>query len=212
MKLVPIKMKDGSTLYASNDYYKEKGIRKPVGLTEAFQIVEREGLRLPTVEEVDAIWENADIRLSPSYMKPGPEMTSESYAIEHDARINKQLREAGYKDWSDKLIAGHKKDIININPDSKKVAIYGWHRMSGKPVQPYSTVHHREYADYSHGLRLVKRVTETSESSDTQQPQKTPSQPQRSRPRTFERLVPRLGPSSRGRLAKLIERLLRWKK
>ncbi len=35
------------------------------------------------------------------------------------------------------------------------MAIYGWHRGNGKPIQPLSTVHQQSYADYSHGIRLV---------------------------------------------------------
>ena len=36
-----------------------------------------------------------------------------------------------------------------------RVAIYGWHYLSGRPIQPLSTVHENTYADYSHGVRLV---------------------------------------------------------
>ena len=36
-----------------------------------------------------------------------------------------------------------------------RVAIYGWHRSPGDPIQPLSTVHGAQYVDYSHGVRLV---------------------------------------------------------
>ena len=39
-----------------------------------------------------------------------------------------------------------------------KIAIYGWHRLTGIPIQPLSTVHGATYADYSHGIRLVSDV------------------------------------------------------
>ncbi|HBQ23346.1 MAG TPA: hypothetical protein DD656_06395 [Alphaproteobacteria bacterium] len=39
-----------------------------------------------------------------------------------------------------------------------RVAIYGWHKSNGNPIQPLSTVHGAAYADYSHGLRLVSRT------------------------------------------------------
>jgi hypothetical protein len=39
-----------------------------------------------------------------------------------------------------------------------RVAIYGWHRSNGDPIQPLSTVHGEFYADYSHGIRLVART------------------------------------------------------
>ncbi len=35
------------------------------------------------------------------------------------------------------------------------MAIYGWTRPDGRPIQPLSTVHGARYADYSHGVRLV---------------------------------------------------------
>ena len=36
-----------------------------------------------------------------------------------------------------------------------RVAIYGWHRLNGQPIQPLSLVHGNKYADYSHGVRFV---------------------------------------------------------
>jgi hypothetical protein len=36
-----------------------------------------------------------------------------------------------------------------------RIAIYGWHREAGEPIQPLSTVHGANYADYSHGIRLI---------------------------------------------------------
>jgi hypothetical protein len=36
-----------------------------------------------------------------------------------------------------------------------RIAIYGWHRQKGDPIQPLSIVHGAWYADYSHGIRLV---------------------------------------------------------
>ena len=57
------------------------------------------------------------------------------------------------------LKAGHKKDVV-ISPRLQarrgRVAIYGWHRTSGSPIQPLSTVHGASYVDYSHGVRLVR--------------------------------------------------------
>ena len=42
---------------------------------------------------------------------------------------------------------------LTRQPD--RLAIYGWHRPTGIPIQPLSTVHGARYADYSHGIRLV---------------------------------------------------------
>src|SRR5262249_38225116 len=54
--------------------------------------------------------------------------------------------------------AGDKKDLVLTNrlwTHPLRVAIYGWHRKDGSPIQPLSTVHGFRYADYSHGVRLV---------------------------------------------------------
>ena len=38
------------------------------------------------------------------------------------------------------------------------MAIYGWHKLDGSPIQPLTIVHKDMYVDYSHGIRLVKRA------------------------------------------------------
>jgi hypothetical protein len=59
------------------------------------------------------------------------------------------------------LIAGIKKDIVQTEklkayPNNDRVAIYGWHRLNGKPIQPLYLGHVWWYVDYSQGVRLVK--------------------------------------------------------
>ncbi len=41
---------------------------------------------------------------------------------------------------------------------SNRVAIYGWHLLDGKQIQPLTIVHVDWYVDYSHGVRLMKRA------------------------------------------------------
>jgi hypothetical protein len=56
------------------------------------------------------------------------------------------------------LISGDKKDVVMTNRlamNVGRIAIYGWHRGPGQPIQPLSTVHGANYADYSHGIRLI---------------------------------------------------------
>jgi hypothetical protein len=58
------------------------------------------------------------------------------------------------------LVAGHKKDVVIANALDQaagKVAIYGWHKKDGKPIQPLYTGHTDAWVDYSHGSRLVQR-------------------------------------------------------
>src|SRR5205085_2885529 len=56
------------------------------------------------------------------------------------------------------LIAGHKKDVLltpRLSEKPGKVAIYGWHKLDGKPIQPLYLGHAHWYVDYSHGIRLI---------------------------------------------------------
>lgn len=155
MKYSKIQYRD-MELFVSNDYWMEDGIRMPVGLSKAFSIAEETDSLLPTKFVVDAIWNQADIKLTPKALPPTHEMTTLTYFRLHNQKIEDQLKDVD--NVEDLLIAGHKKDILYIDPSSLKVAIYGWHRSNGKPIQPYSTVHHREYKDYSHGLRLISKT------------------------------------------------------
>ncbi len=81
-------------------------------------------------------------------------MRSNLYLERHQQRIDEQRFGLPLGE----LISGHKKDLVLSNrlrqlPD--RVAIYGWHRAPGDPIQPLSTVHGARYVDYSHGVRLV---------------------------------------------------------
>lgn len=130
-------------------------VRVPLGLPAAASIAKRFDMTLPTPQMVDAIYAQADVRLSPSPMTPGPQMSSTAYLLQHNATIERQLGGRGG------LIAGQKKDVVMANRMASapgRVAIYGWHRSSGSPIQPVSTVHGANYADYSHGIRLVSKT------------------------------------------------------
>ena len=59
------------------------------------------------------------------------------------------------------LVAGIKKDVVITNRLGEKpnrLAIYGWHKLDGTPIQPLTIVHKDTYVDYSHGVRLMKRT------------------------------------------------------
>jgi hypothetical protein len=73
--------------------------------------------------------------------------------------IEEQSRARGIP--SGEMVSGHKKDVVITNLLADKpgrIAIYGWHRCEGAPIQPLSTVHGARYADYSHGIRLVSEM------------------------------------------------------
>lgn len=134
-------------------------VRVPLGLRAATRIGEQFNMILPTPRMVDQIYRQADLRLSPRPMTPGPQMTSTNYFMRHNATVEAQRQSAGAAPGT--LISGHKKDVVlttRLASNRGRVAIYGWHRSNGQPIQPLSTVHGAGYADYSHGVRLVSRT------------------------------------------------------
>ena len=137
----------------------EDFLRLPMALPTAIDIAERFGFVLPTRRMVDAIYEEAEVRLRPQPLPPGEAMRSTAYFWRHQGAI--QAQRAALRAPLGVLIAGQKKDLVLTNrllakPD--RVAIYGWHNRGGRPIQPLSTVHGARYADYSHGVRLVSAI------------------------------------------------------
>jgi hypothetical protein len=134
-------------------------VRVPLGLRAATRVGETFNMLLPTPRMVDMIYRAAEIKLAPSPMAPGAQMTSTDYLLRHNATVEAQRRKAGAEAGT--LISGHKKDVVlttRLTATRGRVAIYGWHRRNGRPIQPLSTVHGAGYADYSHGVRLVSRT------------------------------------------------------
>ena len=134
-------------------------VRVPLGLRAAMDVADRFDMLLPTARMVDAIYAQADVRLRPQPMDPGPQMASTGYFLRHNAMVETQFASAGGRRGL--LVSGHKKDLVLTNRLARspgRVAIYGWHRVGGQAIQPLSTVHGAEYADYSHGIRLISRT------------------------------------------------------
>jgi len=134
-------------------------VRVPLGLPAASRIAERFEMVLPTTRMVDAIHAQASVRLRPAPMTPGAQMASTDYFLRHNATLESQRRSAGGA--LGMLVSGHKKDLVlsnRLESNPGRVAIYGWHQANGQPIQPLSTVHGANYADYSHGIRLVSRT------------------------------------------------------
>jgi len=147
-----------ATIWVTPDYLsvgQEKDfLYTPLTLPSATEVAERFGCLLPTPKMVDAIYREARVHLTPQPLPAGPEMRSNGYYTRHQRLVDEQR--AGVP--PDVLISGHMKDVVLSDrlfgrPD--RVAIYGWHRLDGRPIQPLSTVHGVRYADYSHGIRLV---------------------------------------------------------
>jgi hypothetical protein len=110
---------------------------------------------LPTRKMVDDIYKAAKIKLEPVPMYAFRDSSVTMY--QHNLIIE------GQKKGKKGLIAGIKKDVvisgkISRDPKPDRVAIYGWHQLNGKPIQPLYTGHVNWYVDYSHGIRLVYRT------------------------------------------------------
>jgi hypothetical protein len=131
----------------------------PLRLKTALAVARDYGFLLPTPKVVDAIYRQARIHMTPQPLPASDQMRSTSYLWQHNAIVATQRAELG--DPLGVLIAGHKKDLVITNrlwDNLARVAIYGWHRADGRPIQPLSTVHGERYADYSHGVRLVSET------------------------------------------------------
>lgn len=145
-------MPDYLSIGSKNDY-----VRIPMGLKTARKIGRSLGFVLPTFKMVDAIYKRADMRLQPLTINPKNRINAPITFFFHNQMIKKQI--VGYP--SGKLLAGHKKDIVHtykLKSRPGKIAIYGWHRGDGSPIQPLSLVHADWYVDYSHGVRLVSET------------------------------------------------------
>ncbi|MGZ3949322.1 MAG: hypothetical protein ACXVKK_14455 [Flavisolibacter sp.] len=107
---------------------------------------------LPTKKMVDDIYKAATVKLEPIPMYAFRDSTPTMY--HHHLIIEGQRK--GRKG----LIAGIQKDVVisgKITRDNKseRVAIYGWHKLDGTPIQPLYTGHVYWWVDYSQGIRLV---------------------------------------------------------
>lgn len=129
-------------------------LRIPLTPVPAMKIATQLGCTLPTPKLVDAIDAAADVRLEPRPLTEARD--SLATFVQHHQIIEAQFAGKRYG-----LMSGIKKDVVITNQlleSPAKVAIYGWRKLDGKPIQPLTTVHKSSYVDYSHGIRLVSRV------------------------------------------------------
>ncbi|WP_438945453.1 hypothetical protein [Sediminibacterium sp.] len=109
---------------------------------------------LPTRKMVNDIHAAAKVKLAPMPMY-----------IYRDSSITMwqhHLMIEGQRKGQEGLISGIKKDVVisdllTRSAKQHRVAIYGWHQLNGKPIQPLYTGHVDWYADYSHGIRMIAR-------------------------------------------------------
>jgi hypothetical protein len=170
-KLVPVELSCAlphgksliATIFVAPDYLAigsdRDFLRIPMNLHSAVTIADHFGFILPTKKMVDAIYLQSRFHFAPQPLPAGPEMRSTLYYWTHNQDIEQQARALGVRLGA--LVSGDKKDIVITSLLSRnpgRIAIYGWHRRPGDPIQPLSTVHGANYADYSHGVRLVSNM------------------------------------------------------
>jgi len=149
-----------ATIFVTPDYLAigsdSDFLRIPMNLHTAVTIAERFGFILPTRKMVDAIYLQSRYHLNPQPLPAGPQMRSTEYYSTHNHLIEDQVHAVGAPLGA--LVSGDKKDVVMSNRlamNLGRIAIYGWHRGPGQPIQPLSTVPGANYADYSHGIRLI---------------------------------------------------------
>ena len=120
---------------------------------------------------VDLVYSKAEIKLRPQPIPPSALMTTVPVFMQHTDSIMQQIDQLGPYRSADHIIAGHKKDIIISNKiysadrSYDRVVIYGWHRSENDPIQPVYNGHDAQYADYSHGVRLISKSAFINEDS-----------------------------------------------
>lgn len=126
--------------------------RVPLTPMAAQQIADSMHCFLPTRKMVNDIYAAAKVK-----PEPVPLFAYRDSAVTF---YHHHLIIEGQRQGRKGLIAGIKKDVVissKITADAKpnRLAIYGWHKPNGQPIQPLYTGHVNWYVDYSHGIRLV---------------------------------------------------------
>lgn len=133
----------------------EDFVRLPITPQSAQRIADALGCTLPTRKMVDAIDAASEVHLEPRPLTENREDAAtflQHHQIIEDQRQGHELGQ---------LVAGIKKDVVltpRIFERTERLAIYGWRKLDGEPIQPLTIVHWDKYVDYSHGARLVNRM------------------------------------------------------
>jgi hypothetical protein len=155
------------TLFATPDYLAigsdDDHVLMPMTPGCAQRIATALGCLLPTTKVVDLLYRQAEVKLRPQPIPPGPAMVTVPVFVQHNDSVRLQRAATLAAHPLGALVAGHKKDVVISNAmrhglkngPGRPVVIYGWHRPDGKPIQPLYNGHGERYADYSHGIRLV---------------------------------------------------------
>lgn len=107
---------------------------------------------LPTRKIVNDIYLQSKVKLEPQPMFAFRDSSVTFY--QHHLMIE------GQRKLRNGLISGIKKDVVisgrmSSEKTPNRVAIYGWHKLDGRPIQQVYIGHANWYVDYSHGIRLI---------------------------------------------------------
>lgn len=147
-----------ATYYVAPDYLSigtdKNWARINITPLAAQKIADRIQCFLPTRKLVNEIYKAAKIKLEPVPMYAFRDSTPTMW--QHHLIIE------GQRKGRTGLIAGIKKDVVlsgllSAKNKQDRVAIYGWHKPDGTPIQPLYTGHIYWWVDYSQGIRFVYR-------------------------------------------------------
>ena len=147
-----------ATIFVSKDYLSvgtnDDWARIPLTPMAVKIIADSIGCFLPTRKLVDEIYKSAKVKLAP--------MPMYAYRDSTVTMFHHHLIIEGQRKGRSGLIAGIKKDVVmtsgsTMGKRADRVAIYGWHKLDGKAIQPLYLGHINWYVDYSHGIRLIWR-------------------------------------------------------
>lgn len=147
-----------ATYYVATDYLSvgtdEDWARINITPYAAQKIADSFDCFLPTKKMVDDMYKAAKVKLEPVPMYAFRDSTPTMY--------HHHLIVEGQRKGRKGLISGIQKDVvisgkISRDPKPDRVAIYGWHKLDGTPIQPLYTGHVYWWVDYSQGIRLVYR-------------------------------------------------------
>lgn len=152
-----------ATYYVSLDYLSigndNDWVRINITPMAAQRIADSFNCFMPTRKMVDDIYKAAVIKLEPvplyAFRDSTPTMYHHHLIVEGQRKLRKGLIAGIQKDV---VISGRiLQDAIPIAIGTNRVAIYGWHKLDGKPIQPLYTGHINRWVDYSQCIRLIYR-------------------------------------------------------
>src|SRR5262245_11083969 len=111
----------------------------PMSPATAQRIADALHCTLPSRKMVNDIYAAASTKLTAVPIPPGPAMVTVPIFAQHNALVKTQRFEQLEKHPLGVLVGGDKKDVVitsKLADVTNKVAIYGWHKPDGAPIQP----------------------------------------------------------------------------